>query len=332
MARRPSIRHIASRLAETPWNPTHASEAEEPRPEDLERCLRRLGAIAKTARSDGDAAEAVVTELAEEAGLQRLDVAARLSHAATAYCLDTPLCHECHLRPLCPHPDRGPTIKELPEDQRPRERLIASGPDALTEAELLAIIIRDGTTKDSAVGVAQKLLNRFGGLRGLSERRVKELCVADGVGPAKASQISAALALARRLSAEQLKKGISFRSSRQVYEHFFPRLRAERQERFICVLLDAKNRIIREAEISSGGLSGSPVHPRDIFRHAVVESASAVIFVHNHPSGDPTPSRDDIALTQRLARAGELMGVRVLDHVIVGEEGYTSLADEGKMK
>ena len=229
-------------------------------------------------------------------------------------------------------PELRPSIKQLPEDQRPRERLIQHGPDALTDAELLGIIIRDGTPRETAVDLGQRLLSRFGGVRGLAGRRVAELCGVDGIGPAKASQTLAALALARRLGAETLKKGMPLQGSRQVFDYFYPRLRAEKQERFLCVLLDAKNRVLRDVEISSGGLTGSAVPPRDVLRHAVSESASAMIFVHNHPSGDPTPSADDLALTRRLTQAGELVGVRVLDHVIIGEEGYISLADQGKMR
>lgn len=227
--------------------------------------------------------------------------------------------------------DRGPTIKELPEDQRPRERLERSGPDALSEAELLAIVIRSGTRHESALSLAQRLLARFGGVRGIADRSVAQLCEAQGIGPAKACQILAALAMARRLGGDTLKKGESFTGSGQVYEHFFPRLRGEKQERFICVLLDAKNRILREVTVSSGGLTSSAVNPRDVFRHAVTESASAIILVHNHPSGDPTPSAADMELTRRLKKAGDLMAIRVLDHVVVAEEGYVSLADEGRM-
>ena len=227
--------------------------------------------------------------------------------------------------------NRRPTIKDLPEDQRPRERLAQFGPDALTDAELLAIIIRDGTRKESAIQLAQRLLTSFGGVRGMANRAVTELCEADGIGPAKACQMLAALALSRRLAEERLSKGVAFSKSHQVFRHFYSRLRGERQERFLCLLLDAKNRILREVTISTGGLTGSSVNPRDVFRHAITESASAVVFVHNHPSGDPTPSDSDIALTRRLKQAGELLGIRVLDHVIIGEEGFVSLADEGRM-
>lgn len=227
--------------------------------------------------------------------------------------------------------DGRPTIKDMPEDQRPRERLAQFGPDALADAELLAIIIRDGTRKESAIQLAQRLLTTFGGVRGMADRTVTELCEADGIGPAKSCQMLAALALSRRLAEERLSKGVAFESSHQVHRHFFPRLRGERQERFLCLLLDSKNRILREVTISTGGLTGSSVNPRDVFRHAVTESASAVIFVHNHPSGDPTPSQNDLSLTGRLKEAGQLLGIRVLDHIIIGEEGYVSLADEGRM-
>ena len=166
----------------------------------------------------------------------------------------------------------------------------------------------------------------------MSERATTELCSVAGIGPAKASQVLAALSLARRLTADTLKKGTSFQGSEQVFEHLYPKLRSEKQEKFLALLLDAKNRVLRVAEISTGGLTGSAVKPRDVFRPALTEAASAVIFIHNHPSGDPTPSRDDLTVTRRLVQAGELLGLRVLDHIIIGEEGYRSLADEGKMK
>lgn len=227
--------------------------------------------------------------------------------------------------------DRPPTIKELPEDDRPRERLLRKGPQALTDAELLAILLRVGRGGESALTLAQRVLTRFGGLEGLAKHPPQDLCELSGIGPAKAAQIGAAVALARRMVTEAFELGAKFRGAAQVYEHFRHRLRDERQEVFLAMLLDTKNRLISEREISRGGLDASPVHPRDVFGHTVRENASAVIFVHNHPSGDPTPSPDDLRLTRRLTEAGKLLGVRVLDHLIIGRDRYVSLADEGKM-
>jgi len=292
------------------------------------RTLVRLGA----ARQGEGALERGVAALAEAAGVKADAMGRAVAALAARLCGETPACGECGVKDLCRAATRGPMIKEMPEDQRPRERLMQSGPGALTDAELLGIIIRDGSARESAVDLGRRLLAQFGGLRGLAERRVTELCAAEGIGPAKASQVMAALALARRLGADSLKKGVALNGSRVVFEHFFPRLRGEKHERFIVVLLDTKNRVIRDVEVAMGGLASSPALPRDVFRYAVTEPASAVIFVHNHPSGDPKPSQDDLALTRRLSEAGDVLGIRVLDHVIVAEEGYVSLADMGRMR
>jgi DNA repair protein RadC len=224
------------------------------------------------------------------------------------------------------------TIKELPPDERPRERLLAKGAEALTEAELLAIIIRDGTRRESALDLARRLLAESGNsLRELSEKTIAELCKTHGIGPARAAQVKAALALGGRLAGSTLRRGQKFTSSEEVYAHFYQRLRSQKQECFYCLLLDVKNRVLREVEIFKGGLSVSLVNPRDVLQVAVAEAASAIIVVHNHPSGDPEPSADDIRVTKRIREACELTGIRLLDHVIVGEEGYASLAELKKL-
>ena len=223
------------------------------------------------------------------------------------------------------------TLKQLPPDERPRERLLAKGAAVLTDAELLAIIIRDGTRRESALDLARRLIHASGNLRALSEKTVAELCEVPGIGPARAAQIKAALALAGRLNGASLRRGESFTGSAAVYEHFHPRLRYEKQECFIVLLLDTKNRVQRELEISKGGLSAAMVNPRDVLKDALREGASAMIVVHNHPSGDPTPSRDDLNLTRRLKDACDITGIRFLDHLIIGDGRYVSLADEGKL-
>lgn len=223
------------------------------------------------------------------------------------------------------------TLKQIPPDERPRERLLQKGADALTDAELLAIIIRDGTRKESALDLARRLLATFGTLRELRERTPTELCTLNGIGPARAAQVKAALALANRIGMQTLRKGNAFTNSEAVFNHFYDRLRFLKQEQFLCLLLDIKNRILREVLISAGGLDAALVQPRDVLRPAVAEAASAVILVHNHPSGSPKPSPDDLNVTRRLKDACEAAGIRLLDHVIIGEEGYTSLADTGKI-
>jgi len=231
---------------------------------------------------------------------------------------------------------RGPslkrlTLKEIPPEERPRERLLQHGADTLTDAELLAIIIRDGTRQESALDLARRLLHEHRSLRELADVPLADLCKVRGIGPARAAQIKAALAIASRLAAQRLERGRSFTGSRSVFEHFHLRLRGERQECIYCLLLDAKNRVMREVAVSRGGLTTSLAHPREILRTAIAEAANAIILVHNHPSGDPTPSADDIHLTRRVKQAAELAGIRLLDHVIVADEGYASLADRGQL-
>ncbi|MDH4187644.1 MAG: DNA repair protein RadC [Nitrospira sp.] len=220
-------------------------------------------------------------------------------------------------------------IAQWPEAERPRERLLAQGPQALTDAQLLAILLRVGRRHFSAVQVGIDILDRLGGVKGLVQCGIEELCAVPGVGSAKAAQLKAALELGRRSIAGPLTKGARITSSRDLYAHYHPALRELRHEVFKVVLLDAKHAIMRDATVSEGSLTLSIVHPREVFTLAVKESAAAVIFLHNHPSGDPTPSQEDRVLTARLVSAGELLGIRVLDHLVIGDGHYVSFADQG---
>ncbi|MCP9447075.1 MAG: DNA repair protein RadC [Nitrospira sp.] len=220
-------------------------------------------------------------------------------------------------------------IAYWPESERPRERLLSKGPEALSDAQLLAILLRTGRRDSSAVQVAMELLRHVGGLGGLVKSGVEELCSVEGVGPAKAAQLKAALELGRRSLATPLSTGMRVSSSADLFRHFYPVLRDRKQELFKVVLLDAKNAVIKETTISEGSLTLSIVHPREVFASAIRESAAGVIFLHNHPSGDPTPSQEDRRLTDRLVAAGRLLGISVLDHVILGDGRYVSFADEG---
>ena len=223
----------------------------------------------------------------------------------------------------------GLGITQWPETERPRERLLAQGADALTDAQLLAILLRVGRQRSSAVQVGLEILDRLGGLSGLARCGIDELCAVPGVGAAKAAQLKAALALGKRALASPLSRGTKINSSRDLFEHYHPTLRDLRHEIFKVVLLDAKHAIVRDATVSEGSLTLSIVHPREVFTMAVKESAAAVIFLHNHPSGDPTPSQEDRVLTARLVSAGEVLGIRVLDHIVVGDGRYVSFADQG---
>jgi DNA repair protein RadC len=224
-------------------------------------------------------------------------------------------------------------IKEWPEDERPRERLVKLGADALSEAQLLAIVLAtgDASSGQSALDLAMNLLHIFGNLRALDAATVAELCQTKGIGPAKAATMKAALELGKRLSGEPLERKFKVTAPADLVNYFQPRLQHLRKEIFKAVLLDTKHQMLKAVSISEGSLSASLVHPREAFLPAIKESAAAVIFLHNHPSGDPTPSAEDKELTHRLAEVGRLVGITVLDHIIIGtgSPGYMSFRDAG---
>jgi DNA repair protein RadC len=225
------------------------------------------------------------------------------------------------------------TIKDWPAADRPREKLLDKGAHALSETELLAIVLRNGnaSTGETAIDHARLLLTRFGGLSGIDKASISELGSLKGIGPAKVAQIKASLEIARRVGNHKWEVGQPLRSSEDVFRHFRDSLGNEKRELFFVVLLNNKNRKIREVKISEGSLTASLVHPREVYNPVIRESAAAVIFVHNHPSGDPAPSQEDIEITRRLKEVGDLMGVRVLDHVVIGLERYYSFSDKGML-
>lgn len=223
-------------------------------------------------------------------------------------------------------------INNWPEDERPREKLLKRGANALSDAELLALVLRSGdaSSKRTAIDLGRELLASFGGnLRELGRAELNELQQIKGLGLAKSASIKAAFILATRFQDRPLVTLDRFSSSTQVFEYFHHEMRDSRKEQFLVLLLDTKNRIIRKIMVSEGSLNQSIVHPREVFAPAIRESAAAVIFVHNHPSGDPAPSKEDKELTHRLHEAGKLLGLRVLDHVIIGDGSFYSFADKG---
>ncbi len=227
--------------------------------------------------------------------------------------------------------DRRKSVKEWPEDEQPRERLQKYGSASLSDAQLLGIIIRSGRGGRSAVDLGMELLEKFGSLEGIAQAGFNEICGKNGVkgiGRAKAAEIKAAIELGRRHQKPSL-AGASFCSSEEVASYYRPRMKDLKKEMFRCALLDTKNKIIRDEVISIGSLTSSIVHPRDTFKTAVRESAAAVIFIHNHPSGDTKPSQEDILLTRRLVQAGELLGIQVLDHIIIGDGSHFSFRENG---
>lgn len=222
------------------------------------------------------------------------------------------------------------TVKDWPTDDRPRERLIKYGAHTLSDTELIALLLRtgDAATGRNVLDIARDLLTVSGGLRQLAGREIQELCRTPGVGLAKAAQIHAAVEIGRRLEAPDIDR-VAFSSSTDVANFFMPRLRDLKREIFKVLLLDARNRLIRDVTVSEGSLTASIVHPREVFRPAILESAASVIFLHNHPSGDPTPSKDDLKITAQLVDAGNMLDIRVLDHIILGHRTFTSLAGKG---
>lgn len=220
-------------------------------------------------------------------------------------------------------------IKHWPSAERPRERLIEKGPDVLSDAQLLAILLRTGDASQSALDLALALLARFGGLGGLSAASVPELCELKGMGPAKAAQIKAGIELSRRLGGRDGEDRPAFHGGADVFRHLAPAMSGLPHEEFRLLLLDTKHRLNRELTISRGTLAGTAVDPREVFSAALRERAAAVVCAHNHPSGDPAPSPEDRALTSRLRQSGQLVGVTLLDHVIVGRSVFFSFAEAG---
>jgi DNA repair protein RadC len=213
--------------------------------------------------------------------------------------------------------------------ERPRERLARAGAQSLSSAELLALVLRTGTRGRPADQLAARLLARFSSLDGIARAGQAELCSVAGIGPAKVASLRAAFEVGTRLLQTPLHPGEKLGSPDQVFEHFDARLRRARQEMFFALLLDSRHRLIREVEVSRGSLNQSLVHPREVFAPALRESAAAILVLHNHPSGDPHPSREDHEVTRRLVRAGEILGVRLLDHVVIGAGAYKSFARSG---
>jgi DNA repair protein RadC len=220
-------------------------------------------------------------------------------------------------------------ITRWPKTERPRERLLQHGPQPLTEAELLGILLGKGTRKKTAIDLARELLDQYESLQKLFSRSPSELMKVKGIGSAKAATLSAAFELARRNQSQKSGAKVSFKRSAEVSEHYLPLMRDLRKEVFKVLLLNRANRLIKEVTISEGTLEASIVHPRDVFREALLEPAAGIILIHNHPSGNASPSEEDLRITKQLVEAGRLLGIKVYDHIILAGEGYRSLADDG---
>lgn len=233
------------------------------------------------------------------------------------------------MKPPKPYIPTG--VREMPAEERPRERLEQTGPESLRDAELLAILFRTATRTMGAVALAEELLRHFDGLRKLSRASLEELQQVNGIGKVKAIEIKSALELGKRLAQFTEKDRTRIKTAQDIADLLMLRYKEYETEVFKCILLNTKNDVLKVLDISSGGLDGTMADPKDVFRQAVREGATGVVVCHNHPSGDPQPSSEDIAVTKRLVEAGEVLGIRVLDHVIFGDGTYVSLQERNLM-
>ncbi|WP_169082747.1 RadC family protein [Paenibacillus sp. PL91] len=222
-------------------------------------------------------------------------------------------------------------LREVPHEERPRERMMKYGAEALSHAELLAILLRTGTQRQSAVHLAGTILKQCGSLRNLMDMSMEELTAIRGIGPAKALQLRAGIELGRRITRSRLGDTVTVKRPQDAADYVMEELRYLKKEHFVCLFLNTKNHIIARETLSVGTLNASLVHPREVFRAAIQRSSASIICVHNHPSGDPTPSPEDIALTERLAEAGQLVGIELLDHLVIGDGRFVSLKEQGYM-
>ena len=220
-------------------------------------------------------------------------------------------------------------IKRLPTEGRPREKLLKYGPSKLTPAELLAIFLRTGIKGKNAIHLADELLKKFGGIRGIFEAENEKLLEVKGLGKAKVAQVKAVYGLAEEYLKEKLKAKKIIKNSKDVFDYLYFTMRDLKREIFKVIFLDGKNEIIEIEDLFKGTLNQSSIYPREIIKSAIKHNAAALIFVHNHPSGNPEPSLSDKEITKELVFAGNLMQIRVLDHIIIGENEYFSFADKG---
>lgn len=226
-------------------------------------------------------------------------------------------------------------MKDIPVNERPYEKLEKYGPETLSNAELLAIVIRTGSMEETSVALAQRLLTyggNTGGIAFLHDMSVEELKRTKGIGRVKALQIKAVMELSKRVSASLINNNrVTIKSPVEVSTLLMEEMRHLKKEVFKIILLNTKNHIIKYMDVSVGSLNSSIVHPREVFSEAVKAGCSGILLVHNHPSGDPEPSREDIETTQRLVNAGNILGIKVLDHVVIGDGKYISFKEQGLM-
>lgn len=220
-------------------------------------------------------------------------------------------------------------IKDVPKEDRPRERLLKFGSSHLSNQELLAILLGTGTKKESVMNLANRLLMHFEGLKLLKDATIEELTAIKGIGKAKGVLVLSAIELGKRMNEYKPDEKYTIRSPEDGADFVMEEMRSLRQEHFVAIFLNTKNQIIHRQTIFIGSLNASIVHPREVFREAVKRSAASIIVAHNHPSGDPTPSQEDIHVTRRLAESGKVVGIELLDHLIIGNRKFVSLKEKG---
>jgi DNA repair protein RadC len=221
------------------------------------------------------------------------------------------------------------TVRDLPRQERPRERLQKFGPEALSAQELLALVIGWGIPKKSVMNIAQELLAKFGNIKAISNATIEELSQIKGIGLAKAAQLKACFELGKREELEPELKNFDIKDPESVVRAIRASIKDKAKEHFKLILLNPRNKIIGISTISIGTLNASLVHPREVFKDAIMHSAASVVLAHNHPSGDPEPSEDDLKITKKLVDSGKILGIEVLDHIIIAKNGFKSLANEG---
>lgn len=220
-------------------------------------------------------------------------------------------------------------IKDLPKNERPREKMLRYGAEYLSNSELLALILRTGTKEDSVLNLSDRLLSHCGGINGISSPSINDLKQVKGIGEVKATQVLALAELATRFNSFKSGEEHIVSSPKDVSNYMMRQMKGLKKEYFKLIMLNTKNIIISVKDISIGNLNSSIVHPREVFIEAIKLSSASVILCHNHPSGDPTPSKEDILITKRLKECGTLLGIEVLDHIIIGNEAYISLKEKG---
>lgn len=222
-------------------------------------------------------------------------------------------------------------IRDVHVSDRPRERLVRQGASSLSNQELIAILLRTGTKQESVLHLANRVLNYFEQIQELKNASIEEITAVKGIGQAKAVQLLAAVELGKRLSQQKTDEKFTIRSPKDAATYLMQDMTSLNQEHFVTLFLNVKNQILHKQTIFIGSLNASIVHPREIFREAVKRSAASIICAHNHPSGNPSPSTEDIDVTKRLYEAGLLMGIELLDHVIIGDHQFISLKEKGYM-